>query len=126
LTRARERGDAGGVAAYPETAIAAEIAVAVEHRKPGQFDSKARIAAVRRHGDGDAAPSVARGEGALDLAFGIETEGSRDLAPGAAERGHGVRPEQSQELLGVEGEAAVEVHLPNETQRLAPLVRGRR
>ena len=69
--------DARDIAANAEAAVAAEVAVAVEHRQAGQFDRQPRVASVDREGDGDAAPGVARGEGAGDLAFGIEPQRRR-------------------------------------------------
>ncbi len=56
-------------AANAEATVAAEVAVAIEHRKPRQFDGQARVHSVDREGDGDAAPGFARGKSAGDLAI---------------------------------------------------------
>ena len=47
----RQFADARDIAANAEAAIAAEVAVAVEHRQSGQFDGQAGVGAVDREGD---------------------------------------------------------------------------
>ncbi len=121
--RSRQFVDARDLAANAEATVAAEIAVAIEHRKPRQFDGKARVHSVDREGDGDAAPGFARGERAGDLAFGIEPQRGRHVAPRLAESGCGLRTDQRLEFVGANRETAVVVHLPDEAKRLASLRR---
>src|SRR6185436_9651120 len=111
--------DAPDLATNAKATVTAEVAVAIEHRKPRQFDSKARFCSVDRESDGDAAPGFARGESAGDLAFGIEPQRGRHIAPRLAESGCGLRTDQRLEVVGAEGESAVVVRLPDEAKWLA-------
>ena len=118
-TRPRQLIDAGNVAANAEAAIAAKLALAIEHRKAGQLDRKPLAALVHRPGQGDAAPGFSRCDRASDLILRIELQLGGDLAPQPAERGRGSRPHQLDELIGPHREAAGGIHLPDEAQRMA-------
>ncbi len=117
----RQLVDAVDVAADAEAAIAAEAAVAVEHRQAGQFDRQPFAGVVRRPGNDDAAPGFARRHRLRDLIVRIELEVGGDLAPQPAECGHGSRSHQFDEFVRAEAEAAVRIHLPDEPQRVTPL-----
>ena len=69
------------VAADAEAAIAAEPAVAIEHRQARQFDRQPVAGIVDRPGDDDAAPGFVARHRARDLIVGIELQFGGDLAP---------------------------------------------
>ena len=118
--RARQLVDAGDVAADAKTAIAAKAAVAIEHRQARQLDRQPVAGFIHRPGNDDAAPGLVARHRARDLIVGIEFQLGRDLAPGAAERRRGFRPDQRDEFIGADDEAAVGIHLPDEPQRVTP------
>ena len=118
LSCPRQLIDTHDVAADAETAIAAKIPVAIEHRQPGQFDRQPFAALIHRPRHRDAAPGFARGDGTRDLVLRIDFQRGRDLTPQSAERRHGSRSHEFDELVRADHEAAVGIHLPNETQRV--------
>ena len=82
---ARQLVDAVDVAADAETAIAAEAAVAVEHRQARHFDRQPLAGIVHRPGNDDAAPGFAARHRARDLIVGIELQLGGNFAPRPAE-----------------------------------------
>ena len=120
-----QSSSARDVAADAEAAIAAQVAVAVEHRQAGQFDRDADVGAVGRERDGDAAPGVARGEararrGLRDRARASAAISLHGRPSAAAVRG----PISGDEFVRADGEAAVGIHLPDEAQRRAAVRRA--
>jgi hypothetical protein len=89
--------DARGIAAYAKSSVTAEVTVAVEHRKSGQFGREQCIGAVHRENDDDATPSFMRSNGARNLARGIESKRRYDLAPRFANERGGLRSDQRDE-----------------------------
>ena len=112
-------------AADAETAIALEMAFAVEDRQAGHFDRQPLVLAVERPVDDDAAPGFARRERRGDLALRIELEFGRDLRPRAVEHGGGLCAQQAGEFFRAEREAVGRIHLPDETEGKAVRARFR-
>ena len=112
------------VAADAEAAIAAELSLAVEHRKAGHLDGQTFACVIDRPRDGNAAPRLARRQRAGDLIVRIEFQIGGDIAPQSAERGCGAWSGQFGELVGADNKAAVGVHLPDKAQRVTPLQCG--
>src|SRR5208282_4784275 len=123
-TRARQLVDAGDVATDAKAAIAAKVAIAIEHRKARQLHRQPFAALVHRPGEDDAAPCFMRRDRARHLIFRIELQRGGNLAPQSAECRRGSRPDQLHELVGAENETTLGIHLPNEAERMAPFCRG--
>ena len=56
-------------------------------------------------------------------AFGIELRHRRDERPWLADQRRGARSHDRDEFVGVDGEAALRIHLPDEAQRMATFLR---
>jgi len=106
------------IATDTEAAIAREIACTIEHRQSGQFHRQALTVIVHRPVQRDAAPGFAGRYGFCDEAVRIQIERLDNLMPWPTEFSGGMRTDQSHEIIGAEQEAAVGVHLPDETDRL--------
>ena len=113
--------DAIKIAAHAKSAIAAKVAVAIEHREPRELDRQAFAAVIHRPQDRDAAPGLPGRDRARDLAVGIEFQLGGDLAPQSAEGGGGTRTDELHEFIGAEHEAALAIHLPDEAQGMPSL-----
>ena len=119
--RARQLVDAVDVAADAEAAIAAEAAVAVEHRQARHFDRQPLAGIVHRPGHDNTAPGFAARHRARHRIGRIELQFGGDLAPLPAECGRGARSHQLDEFVRADAETTVRIHVPDKTQRVAPL-----
>ena len=72
------------------------------------------------------APGVAGGDRLRHPALGVEAERRCDLLPRLPEHGGRPRPDQADEFVRAQREAAFLIHLPDEAQRMTPLGRRRR
>jgi len=115
-----QSGEPGKVSADAKTTITAENPVAVEHRQAGKLDRKAVRAVVDRPDNGEPAPGIVRGDCACDLALGIEGELGCQVAPGTPELSRRAGADQRNEFVRAERDATLGIHLPHETERMAP------
>ena len=123
-SRRDDRIQSRQLAAHPEAAIAAERALAVEHRQARHFDRQPLGHAGDRPGERNAAERVARGEHRSKLALGIEVEGARDLRPRSPQHRGDAVAHHRDEIRRRDGEAAVGIDLPYEAQRMTSLRNG--